>query len=270
MIDIDFKYDNIYLSDFGFMVCTFGNNGVETVSQGSEITFDLTPVGLGETHLLSSAKYDSCITAEFDICKNPEIANGLTDEDKYVTYDEERDISRWLNRKKMLPLMFLSEHYEGIIFNGSFNISKVVLGGRIIGFHLSFYSDKPFGYLDEKYKFSIIRSNEKKIIYDTSDEIGTSSIDMTLTLKRSGDLTIKNLFDERETVVKNCVSNEVLTFTNMQISTSNDEHAETIMNDFNYKFPMICNSYADRKNVYQFSLPCDVVIEYKSIRKVGV
>ena len=271
MIDLDFEYDGIYLSDFGYMVCSFDGTNDNTVSEGSEITLDLTPVANGTKHLLSAAKYDTCISAEFDICKNPVCRNNQVDEESfYISYDEEREISRWLNRKEMLPFKFISEHYEGIIFNGSFNISKIELGGKVVGFHLQFNSDRPFGYLDRKSKFKISAANGKRIIYDDSDEIGSVPIDMIVELTGSGNLTITNSFDNAEVVVKNCTSGEIITFSNMQITSSDTNHMKTIMNDFNFSFPMLSNSYSDRKNEFQFSLPCNVTIEYKSIRKVGI
>lgn len=270
MLDLDFEYDGIYLSEFGFIICNFDSSGKGTISEGSEITFDLSPTGMGEKHLVSRAKYDKCITAEFDICKNPAIYNGLTDEDKYITYDEERDLSRWLNRKVMLPFVLLSDHYEGVIFNGSFNLSKYELGGKIIGFRLKFTSDRPFGYLETTQQFTITVPAVSKTIYDESDEIGSTGVDMEITVKEAGTLTITNTFDGRVTTLNNCVADEVVTFRDMQIFSSDETHTTTLMNDFNFVFPMIGNTYDDRRNIYTFSLPCDVVLEYKSIRKVGV
>ena len=119
MLDMDFEYDGIYLSDFGFMVCNLNGNEEENISEGSEISFNLTPVAMGKRQFLAGTKYDSSVTAEFDICKNPCEA-GFSD--YTITYDEEREIVRWLSRHEMLPLRLLSEHYEDIIFEGSFNV----------------------------------------------------------------------------------------------------------------------------------------------------
>ena len=221
---------------------------------------------MGKKHLVAGATYDTTITAEFDICKNP--CNGY--ENFYVTADEEREIMRWLNRREMLPFRLLSEDYENIIFNGSFNVEKVESGGHIFGFHLKFTSDRPFGYLENHFKFKIGAANGKKTIYDDSDEIGISYPRITLILDDSGDLIITNSFDGRQTKVANCVSGEVITFDNMWLTSSDSAHNKTIMNDFNFMFPQICNSYSDRKNTYTFSLPCSVEFYYEATRKVGV
>ena len=63
---------------------------------------------------------------------------------------------------------------------------------------------------------------------------------------------------------------EVISINNMIIQSSNEEHDSSIMNDFNFIFPKIVNNYNDRKNVYTFSLPCDVVFEYRELRKIGI
>ena len=123
MIDKDFEYDGIYLSDFNCTVCSLnGGSDEETISEGSEITFNLTPVAMGARHVLTGARYENCITATFDICKIPLCQDGKISEDYYFSYEEERELMRWLNRKEMLPFRLVSDHYEGVYFNGSFNV----------------------------------------------------------------------------------------------------------------------------------------------------
>ena len=43
----DFFYDGLKLSDFGFMLCKFDDGGVDTVSNGSEISFNTIPTMRG-------------------------------------------------------------------------------------------------------------------------------------------------------------------------------------------------------------------------------
>ena len=35
----DFEYNGKFLSDYGFTICNFGNKGLETISNGSKISF---------------------------------------------------------------------------------------------------------------------------------------------------------------------------------------------------------------------------------------
>lgn len=265
MFDFDFEYDGKYLSNFGFMICSF-DNVTNEMHESSKITFNQTAIMMGRQHLLASAKYDECITAEFDICK----MNCDGSHDGFiVSAHEEKELRRWLNRKKFFKFRPLSERFDGVYFNGSFNLQTKVVGGNVIGMHLIFTSDSPFGYTDATYKFKIA-SNKDYTIYDMSDEIGDSYIDAIITCESSGDLEITNLFNDRKTIIRNCSEGETISFKNLIISSSIEGRNSTIMNDFNFIFPMISNSYSDRKNVYSFSLPCSVVFQYKELRKIGV
>lgn len=265
MIDLDFEYDGKCLSDFGFMICSFDNNTEETLD-GSKMTFNQTSIMMGRQHLLASAKYEECITTEFDICK---INCTGQNEDFYVSAEEEIELRRWLNRKKFYKFHPLSDRYAGIYFNGSFNLQTKVISDNVVGMHLIFTSDSPFGYTDTLYKFDAA-ANESHVIYDMSDETGDTYLNADILCESSGDLEIINLFNNRKTIIKNCSEGETISFKNLIISSSIEERNSTIMNDFNFIFPMISNDYSSRKNAYFFSLPCSVVFQYKELRKIGV
>ena len=50
----DFSYDNRNLSEFGCILCSFGDKDVETVSDGCEITFNTIPTLNGSKHNLQA------------------------------------------------------------------------------------------------------------------------------------------------------------------------------------------------------------------------
>ena len=266
---LDFNYDGLFLSDFGCVLCTFDNASFGTYSVGSEISFNTTPINFGKRHLLTSVRYDSCLSAEFTICKNAE--NLRNNENKYFTIEEQRDILRWLNRPNFHTFYLLDEGYEDIYYNASFNVSKIELAGNVIGFSLKFFTDRPFG-TRKKYKknIAIIAPNESAIVKDISDEIGYIYADVVVTCNQSGTLTIVNQMDGRITEIKNCVSGETITMKDMIIETNDTTHRKTIMNDFNFVFLRISNTFKNKNNRLTFSLPCTAVISYSPIRKVGV
>ena len=70
MAFVDFEYAGRFLSDFGFMVCSFNSNDTDTISNGSTLTLNTVPVNNGSKFLLTSSKYDECISSTFSICKN--------------------------------------------------------------------------------------------------------------------------------------------------------------------------------------------------------
>ena len=126
---LDFEYDGYLLSDFGFMICSFGDKGLETISNGSKISFNTTPIFNGSKSLLTQVSYDENIECNFAICKNPCVtASGDVEP---ITATEESQIMRWLNRKRFLKFRVLQDGYEDIYFNGSFNIDKYVLDGNV-------------------------------------------------------------------------------------------------------------------------------------------
>lgn len=265
MLEYDFEYDGVCLSDMGYVVCSFDGSS-ETMLEGSNITFNQTSIAMGKQHLLASIKYEECLTTEFDICKK---RCGGDLNDFSLSAQEEMQMRRWLNRKKFFKFRPLSERYNGIYFNGSFNIQTKELGGKIIGMHLVFTSESPFGYTDASYKFDI-EGNGQYTLYGMSDEAGDDLLNIEVMCKAAGDLEITNLFNDRKTVIKNCSEGEVISINNMIIRSSLESHDEVIANDFNFIFPMVCNDYGDRKNVFKFSLPCSVVFKYKELRKIGI
>ena len=67
MIVNDFEYDGLLLSDFGCIMCSFESTGLETVTNGSNITFNTSPILSGSKHILTDVKYEE-VTEE--VAKN--------------------------------------------------------------------------------------------------------------------------------------------------------------------------------------------------------
>ena len=90
---------------------------------------------------------------------------------------------------------------------------------------------------------------------------------MTVTCKELGNLTIFNSYDNRQTIVNNCIVNETISFSKyLQISSSRTVHE--LGNDFNYKFLRIGNNMETNINEISFSMACDYTIAYNPVRKV--
>lgn len=263
----NFEYDGLMLSDFGCIMCTFNNNGLETVTNGSNITFNTSPILNGDKHVLTGTKYNECLTTNFQICKNP--CYHTTQQEMYFTVDEEVALMRWLNRKEFLKFKLIKEGYENIYFNGSFNIQKLVTGSDIVGFELNLVTNRPFAiYEDIKKTFTIIKNNQVEVFRDISDEIGYIYPKVEITCSTTCDLVIHNELENRDTVIKNCIAGETIKMNYPVISSSISSHK--IQNDFNYNFFRIANTYKERTNKITFSHPCTMKISYNPIRKVGI
>lgn len=266
---LDFQYDGLRLSDFGCIICTFENNGLETFSVGSQITFNTTPIASGRKHLLAGIKYEEYIELEFQICKNPDEI--YDEEEKYFTVDEVRNITRWLNRGQFKKFKLIDDECNDYYFEASFNISRLEIAGRIVGMHLTVITNRPFALHEPViHRFNPSAGHLTYTVLDISDEIGYSYIELEITCKQNGDLKITNAMDGRTTEILNCKNNEKITISNMIIETSLPEHKATLQNDFNFVFPRVMNTYKKRDNKLTFSIPCSVVLKYNPIRKVGI
>lgn len=264
---IDFEYDGLFLSDFGYIICEFdGSYGVKNLSAGSTITFNKVAKGNGSLFYLTSANYEECVTAEFDICKNPD-----TNDDMEISFDELRDLMRWLNRKEFLQFQIHDEDidYESIYFDASFNIEKITIGERLYGLHLMMETNRPFAYGAERTFTNEFTSTSLSYSFDDiSDEIGTIYPYVEITCSEACDLTITNSTFDSETIINNCTSGEVITIDcDKQIITTTDtDHA--VYEDFNYEFLKIGNEYDNSTNVITVSNPCTLSITYSPIIKI--
>ena len=142
----DFEYDDKRLSEFGCMLCNFGSSkGVETVSDGCQVTFNTVATIGGNYHNLMSAAYEDCLETTLQICKCP--CNGGIQE---ISFAEHRELTKWLNRKKFLKFKTLSEEYIDLYFEASFNISRIEMNGKLYGLELEVKTNRPFALKEPK------------------------------------------------------------------------------------------------------------------------
>lgn len=263
----DFKYDDQFLGDFGFVVCDFGGGSdIETVSAGSNITFNKVAMQRGKHYSLAGTSFDECITATFDICKDPNMY-----EDLEITNEEYRRLMRWLNRHEFLPFTFIDKDEPGRIpcyYEASFNIEKITLGHVLYGLRLTLETNKPFGFGKEvAFNWNVEGVGQQFSIFDESDDIGYIYPDMEITIKQAGDFKITNEQEDCTMIIKNCVVDEVISvYGKSQILLSSvPEHK--VCDDFNYEFFRIGNSYYNRDNRIKVYLPCEITIKYFPIIK---
>lgn len=264
MKSYDFEYDGLNLSDKGFIICKFGSNGTETFSNGSYITFNTVSTLRGAKHELTSVEYSDCLSANFQICKHP-----CKTTDAEISVDEIRDVMRWLNRKEFHKFKLLNDEYINIFFEASFNVSKIEVNGKVVGFELEVITNRPFA-VHEPIPITIknLQENGTKTIYSESDDEGYIYPEMEIIIDSDGDLEIHNSSEDRIMRIANCKSGEIITVKYPIIESSLDSHK--IQNDFNWKFFRIANSLRDRVNNLTISLPCTIKMKYSPIVKVGI
>lgn len=260
----DFEFDNLYLSDLGYTLCTFNSDGFQTVSNGSQITFNTVPTLNGTKHELTSSTYETCIESTFQICKRPCDIDNIE-----ISVDELRELMSWLNRKTFCKFRLLDDKYFNLYFEASFNVSKIQMNDKIYGLELQMITNRPYALLIPRtIVLKNFLHNGKKTLVDVSDEEGFIYPETEITIQESGDLRISNSLEQRVTIIKNCVKGEVIKMNYPIIESSLNSHK--IQNDFNWEFLRIANKYRDKKNIYTISIPCEIKLTYSPIAKVGI
>lgn len=261
---VDFEYNGKRLSDFGMIICSFGDNGMETISNGSQISFNTLPVLGGVKHELTSTTYDDCLEATIQICKYS-CSTDVTE----ISPVEFRELTRWLNRKKFLKLKILDENYIDLYFEASFNISRIEFNGKLYGLELEVVTNRPFALKEPKTMIiNNLVQNGNHSIDDTSYEEGHIYPYTEITVMEDGELDIYNALENRHTRINGCVAGEVITMDYPVITTTESSHK--INNDFNWNFFRIANTYENSRNDLTISLPCTMKIKYSPIVKVGL
>ena len=261
----DFLYDNILGSDFELMPCRFDSSGgIETVDMGSQMSNSFVKIIGTDEQIIVNKEYSSTLSISFQVCKR-NCREGF----KEITPDEYSKINRWLNRKESHPLKFIQEGYENLYFLGTFNIQALKLNDKIYGLNLTFFSNYPYGFLDE---ITAHYTGNYFTLYDYSDEEGELFPFVVIQCLEDGDLQITNDMDNELFLLKNCKQHEILHIDNKNhlITSSNELHNQNLYNDYNFNYIKICNRYNNRANNYSSSLNIDISFQYSPIRKVGV
>jgi hypothetical protein len=262
----DFSYgeNNKKLSDFGFVICRFGSGGLDTVSDGSEITFNTVSVQNGAKNELVSTMYESCLETTIQVCKY-----SCADDIQEITTSEHRQLTRWLNRKRFLKFKLLDEDNIDLYHEAIINVSRIEVHGRLMGLELSVFTNRPFALKEPK----IITINNttaegKHSVTDVSHEEGYIYPHTEIVIKENGNLNIYNAIEDRHTYIANCVTGEIITMDYPVIQSSISSH--NIQNDFNWNFFRVANTFENSRNDLTISIPCSIKIEYSPIVKVGL
>ena len=260
----DFEYDGLNLSDKGFMLCSFDKSKIDTVENGAEINMETSPFYNGDVNYILTANYESTLTATFQICKNP-----CTGEDLNITVDEVRDMASWLCRKGFHKFKIFDDDYLNVYYEATFNMSRIIRNGNVIGLELEMITNRPFGVMEDTV-INIKNEVENGVenFYSISDDEGFIYPKVKITIKQDGDLKISSIFVQRDTIIKNCKAGEIIEMDYPVIKSSLESHK--IQNDFNWNFFRIENKFKDKRNLIQISIPCEIEMIYSPIAKIGI
>lgn len=274
---LDFEYDGQLLSDYGFIICNFDYSSSATeVGSGATITFSKKSHNGGKKFSKVGTSYDECVSASFDICKNPDINSP---EEMEITKEEFADIGRWLNRREFLKFRIIENNKVDLdsqtcFFNASFNISKITIDETLYGIRLKMETDSPFGYGQERvHKWSLTDAETTVGLYDQSGDIGFIYPKVIIKSGVNGDITLKNEMTGCKTVIKNCSAGETITLHGDTLVITTDKTTHRIYDDFNFDYFTIGNIFDNTENKITISLsqtsskPTIITIKYNPIIK---
>ena len=260
----NFEYDGIQLRDLSYMICSFDSEGLQTIGNGSQITFHTVPAACGLKQEQVGSEYTECLEAVFQICKNPCEFDDVT-----ISPEELRFFMKWLNRREYHKFKLLEEGYYDIYFEASFQISKIEYCGNICGLELTMQTNRPHALQDPRtITIETTAANEKKTMIDTSDEEGYLYPHMEIRILNSGTLNISNSLDNRILSIAGCTTGEIITLDYPMIQSSLASH--NIQKDFNWNFLRIANTFQTNRNDLTISLPCSIQLTYSPIAKLGM
>lgn len=273
---LDFEYADKRLSDFDYIVCKINQSGgVQELDMGFDITFNTVKDNHSSIHYQTSSSYDGVYTTPpFEIMKNP---CGKNSDELYMTTDEVKSLTKWLNRReyhKFKPIS-IDEEITDIHYFGSFNIKKITVNDRVVGLSLTFTSNTPYGFGERVInEFDLDYSLNTFSIFADSDEFTTLYPNVTITCKQNGDLRVTNILTGNTFEILGCSENEII-YVNGEhkyIDSDNKTHKETsLYSDFNYHFlDIVITADEFNENIFKTSIPCKIVIDYSPIRKVGM
>lgn len=257
----NFEYDGRLLSDYGCIICTFGNSsGIETVDTGANIALTTVSRHNGKRRGLIAADYSGCIKATFYICKNP-----CASDDASISPTEYREMTKWLNRRQFLKMRFLSLTSfspDPCYFNAMFNIQKITVGDRVVGLELSMETDSPFGYGAEINQTVIPDYNTQDFIDYISDEIGYMYPKVRIVPLEAGDLKITNSLCDGEVIITNCSASEIILMDGDTQTLRTNLSSHDIYDCFNYEFIKLVSNLDNDRNIFTASLPCSLTFTY--------
>ncbi|MBU5332122.1 hypothetical protein KQI61_07915 [Anaerocolumna aminovalerica] len=263
---LKFTYDNIMSSDFGLILCSFENeNQSNIISSSIELTTYKSP--LSNRWFKYGYQYTDPIQFSITVGKYNDYKF------KKLTKQEVGQINRWLMRTDGYHwFQFYDKKFGDIFFNcTAIKSEEVLISSETYGIKYTFITDSPFAYSEIKEVYFVATENLKSFtIYDYSDDIGHLYPHTTIKLLEAGNLTLHNSIEDRTITINNCSKGEIITMDGVYKNIHSSNTLHKLYDDFNWKYFRIANSFNNRENVITTSLKCEITMNWREIRKVGV
>lgn len=158
MVAYDFEYDGILLSDMGCMLCVIDTSLDQSITVGTDITFNNVKAFGGKRFYSTHTTYESPIEQTYEICKRCDYDNDG------FTLEEVRELTKWLKRKNKHKLKFIGDEFKDFYIEASFNVYTVEKSGKILGLQLNMQASTAYP-IHEPIRLSFISSGIPKQVY---------------------------------------------------------------------------------------------------------
>lgn len=283
----NFKFRDRLLSDFGLMICSFGEDRSDILN-GSAIEFNQVSTNNGAYWLNAGSSYSQAITTTFSICKDPCVFGDI----QPITGEEAAAIMRWLNTPKMYPLQLLEDEYEELRFVGSFTqLQRVEYNGSLYGFTVTFTTNRPYALQQDVTKDFESGTLSSYDSYSVSVFNNSDIVPLNMSVKVTFKKLNENASDDNSKIklfissgvgsseIDNCVVGETITIDFPKITSDKRSDSE-IAKNFNFKFPKILKGHSINNigfNTVREAGTADTgdfrvkgTVSFTPIRKVGV
>lgn len=270
-ISNDFYFNGQKLSDYGFIICDFGDNdGMKNASAGSAIEYNTSKPPRSHEWMDIGGEYSEPLEFEIAICKNPDALDEGEYNNGYLTIAEERKISKWLKQNQGFQEFYFVPTEIGqetiFFFARITGFESVRICSSIVGYKLTITTNAPFGFSEEKVTEIVGSSSTsvQKIIDVDSDERDHIFPKITVFTDTPGDVYIDNVSNESSTYLYNLTTNETVIIDKAHIGIkTNADH--NIIANFNKRWLRL----SDGSNTIKVNGKCNVTISYREPRKVG-
>ena len=259
-----FLFDGELSDDYGIIMANLDNE--EMTWQTGELSYITSTTPSSDIVHFYTSKWESQLSCNFSIIKNP----CLSSQNMYFTQEEQSAIMRWLVREDGYKwLQFNVEEYEDVYFHAKLSLTPYYIGERIAGFKIQMDTDAPYAFSKLYTKtFTLNGSNSYEFV-DYSDKTGYIYPKMTISpTSNTSSLKIYTGISTDRIMTK--IDNVKSTDTIILDGENDFVQGVTYLGNFNFKFPVISNTYTDRKNIITANSGANITMEYRLIRMVTV
>lgn len=257
---------DIKLSDYGFMLATFGNSD-DDVDLGIDYQLEEVFVGNNPTPFYLGGKHNSKLKFTMTIVQN-ECLTGR----HYFNVNECRLVlTRFIGQINYVPLKIINTNLnEDIHFNVIGTGAKYIkYSNKVVGISIDYECDSQFAWTDNiTTKYTTTTNNELIKIYNTSDDMYSyllPKIEIVPTDSYTNYKIINVTDNNRELAFDNVVGEENISI-NSKYCTLSTSPNRPINNYFNLIFPRLVYG----ENILKISHPSSITFNFEFARKVGL